>query len=143
MSTFRSSHRRCSLKKVIVRNFANFTGNTCARVFFNKVTGLTPATLFKKRHWHRCFPVNFSKFLRTPFLQKTSGELLLNIFSDGNKAIAFDYLITNCNYQYHLSNGCLIISKIRLLYFLIRCYFILFNVTRNNCSKFIFVLVIN
>ena len=28
--------------------------------------GLTPATLLKKRLWHRCFPVNFAKFLRTP-----------------------------------------------------------------------------
>ena len=27
-----------------------------------------PATLLKKRLWHRCFPVNFEKFLRTPFL---------------------------------------------------------------------------
>ena len=29
---------------------------------------LRPATLFKKRLWQRCFPVNFVKFLRTPFL---------------------------------------------------------------------------
>ena len=36
-------------------------------------TGLRPATLLKKRLWHRCFPVNFAKFLRTPFLQNTSG----------------------------------------------------------------------
>ena len=27
-----------------------------------------PATLLKKRLCHRCFPVNFAKFLRTPFL---------------------------------------------------------------------------
>ena len=33
----------------------------------------------KKRLWHRCFPVNFAKFLRTPFLQSTSGQLLLNL----------------------------------------------------------------
>ena len=26
-----------------------------------------PATLLKKSHWHRCFPVNIAKFLRTPF----------------------------------------------------------------------------
>ena len=32
---------------------------------------------FKKRLWHRCLPVNFAKFLRTPFLQNTSGRLLL------------------------------------------------------------------
>ena len=37
--------RRCSVKKVSLR----------------------PATLLKKRLWHRCFPVNFAKFLRTPF----------------------------------------------------------------------------
>ena len=36
-----------------------------------------PATLLKKRLWHRCFPVNFAKILRTPFLQNTSGRLLL------------------------------------------------------------------
>ena len=29
------------------------------------------ATLLKKRLWHRCFPVDFAKFLRTPFLQNT------------------------------------------------------------------------
>ena len=40
-------------------------------------TGLRPATLFKNRLWHRCFPVNFPKFLRTFFLQNTSGQLLL------------------------------------------------------------------
>ena len=31
----------------------------------------------KKRLWHRCFPVNFATFLRSPFLQNTSGRLLL------------------------------------------------------------------
>ena len=36
-----------------------------------------PATLLKKRLWHRCFSVNFAKFLRTPFLENTSGRLLL------------------------------------------------------------------
>ena len=32
--------------------------------------------LKKNRLWHRCFPVNFVKFLRTSFLQNTSGQLL-------------------------------------------------------------------
>ena len=35
------------------------------------------STLLKKRPWHRCFSMNFAKFLRTPFLQNTSGRLLL------------------------------------------------------------------
>ena len=46
--TFRSSHQRCSA-----------------------------ATLLKKRLWHRCFPLNFVKFLRTLILQNTFGRLLL------------------------------------------------------------------
>ena len=33
-----------------------------------------PATLLKKGLPHRCFPVNFAKFLRTPSLQNTSGR---------------------------------------------------------------------
>ena len=45
--------------------------------FFNKIADLRPATLLKKRHWHRCFPVNYAKFLRTPFLLNISGQLFL------------------------------------------------------------------
>ena len=65
--------QRCSLRKGVLRNFAKFTGkHLCQSLFFNKV-----ATLLKKRLWHRCPPVNFAKFLRTPFLQNSSGRLLL------------------------------------------------------------------
>ena len=34
---------------------------------FNKVTSLRPKTLLRKRLQHRCFSVNFPKFLRTLF----------------------------------------------------------------------------
>ena len=37
-----------------------------------------PATLLKKRLWHRCFPLNFAKFQRTPFLTEHFGWLLRN-----------------------------------------------------------------
>ena len=37
-----------------------------------------PATLRKKRLWQEFFPVDFAKFSRTPFLQNTSGRLLLS-----------------------------------------------------------------
>ena len=49
-----------------------------------------PATLLKKRLWHRCFPVNFAKFLRTPFLQNNFGRLLLKqmIFGQIMKILA-------------------------------------------------------
>ena len=39
----------------------------CQSRFFNKAEGLRPAILLKKKLWHRCFPVNFVKFLRTHF----------------------------------------------------------------------------
>ena len=35
---------------------------------------LRPATLLNKSVWHRCFSVNFAKFLRTSFLRNTSGD---------------------------------------------------------------------
>ena len=38
---------------------------------------LRPATLIKKRLQHRCFPVNFVKFLRTLFLTEHVWQLLL------------------------------------------------------------------
>ena len=60
-------------EKGVLRNFVKFTGNhRRQRFFFNKVASLSPATLSKKRLWHRCFPVNFTKFLRAPFLQNAS-----------------------------------------------------------------------
>ena len=43
--------------------------------------GMRPATLLKKRPWHRCFPVNFAKFLRTPFLTEHLQWLALNLRS--------------------------------------------------------------
>ena len=87
LRTFRSSHQRCSVIKGVVRNFTKFTGKRlCLSLFFNKVSGLEaptkvfrPTTLLKKRLWHRCFPVNFVKFLRTAFLQNNSGRLRLTI----------------------------------------------------------------
>ena len=50
----------------------------CQVLFLNKVAGPEPATLLKKILWHRCFPVNFAKFLRSSFSQNTSGRLLLD-----------------------------------------------------------------
>ena len=75
--TSRSSHQWCPVKKSVLRIFTQFTGKHCARASFLIKKGLRPATLLKKRLWHRCFPVNFAKILRTPFLQNTSERLLL------------------------------------------------------------------
>ena len=77
------SHGRSSRLKVfcridVLRNFAKFTGkHLCESLFFDKVAGFRPWTLFKKILWHRCFPVNFAKFLRTHFFTEHLRWLLL------------------------------------------------------------------
>ena len=59
-------------KKGVLRNSTKFTGKRlCQRLAFNNVASLRPATLLIKRIWHRYFPVNFVKFLRTPFFYRT------------------------------------------------------------------------
>ena len=74
-TSYRSSHRRCSVKKGVLRNFAKFTEkHLCQSPLFNKVAGLKSATLIKKRHWHVFFPLNFAKFLRTPFYRTPLGD---------------------------------------------------------------------
>ena len=55
-------------KKAVFKNFAIFTGkHLCWSLFLIKLQALWRGTLFKKRHQHRCFPINIAKFLRTPF----------------------------------------------------------------------------
>ena len=71
--------RRCSVKKVFLEISQNSQENTCVRVSFLIKLQAAPATLLKKRLWHRCFPVNFAKFLRTPFLKEHLRWLLLNL----------------------------------------------------------------
>ena len=76
MTYDRNSHQRCSIKKVFSEISQNSQENICASVFFNKVAGLRRATLLQKRLWHRCFPVNFMKFLRTPFLPLAAASVM-------------------------------------------------------------------
>ena len=70
----RSSHRRLSVKKGVLRSFPKYTGKHLCQSLC-----LRPETLSKKRLWHKCFSVNFATFLRTSFLQNTSGRLLLSV----------------------------------------------------------------
>ena len=67
----RSSRPVVFCKKGVLRNFVKFTGNTCTRNSFLIKLQAWPATLSKKNLWHRCFPVNFAKFPRTPFFYRT------------------------------------------------------------------------
>ena len=85
-------------KKVFLEISQNSQENTCAKVtFLNKVAALRPVTLLKKRLWHRCFPVNFVKFLRTPLFTEHLWWLLLclglnirTIFFQGNSHLILE-----------------------------------------------------
>ena len=58
---------RCSVKKVFLEIWQNSQKSTCGRVSFSiKLQACN--FLEKKKLWHRCFPVNFAKFLRMPFV---------------------------------------------------------------------------
>ena len=71
---FRSSRPDVFCKKGVFKSLTKCTGkHMCHSLFFNKVVGLMPATLLKKRLRHRCFPVNFVKFYKHLFTQNTSG----------------------------------------------------------------------
>ena len=59
----RSSYQTCSLKKYVLKNFTKFKEKHLSR----RIKNLR----------HRCFPVNFARFSRTPFSRNTSGRLLL------------------------------------------------------------------
>ena len=53
--------------------------DTLAQVFFSEFCKISACNFIKKRPWHRCFPVNFAIFLRTPFLSEHFWWLLLCI----------------------------------------------------------------
>ena len=72
--------RRCSFKKMFLEISQNSQENTCARVC--KATLLKShfgkaCNFIKKEILAQCFPVNFAKFLRTPFLTEHLWCLLL------------------------------------------------------------------
>ena len=77
-------------KKGVLKNFAKFTEkHLCQSLFFNKNAGAT-CNFIKKETLTQMFPVNFAKFLRTPFyrtpLDNCFGVCLIYIsYSDQNQ----------------------------------------------------------
>ena len=72
-------------KNMFLKTLQNSRENTCTRNSF-----------LIKSPWHRCFLLKFETFLRTPFLQNTSGRLLLN--TDCKMSIIF-ILISSSRYS--------------------------------------------
>ena len=65
LNQYRNSRPEVFSKKSVLRNFTNIAGKHLCQ------------GLLKKRLWHRCFPVNFTKFLITSFLTEHLRWLLL------------------------------------------------------------------
>ena len=83
---FRSSHRTCSIKKGVLRNFAKFTGKyLCQSLFFKKVRKETLAQLFFCKFCKTFKNTIFTEHLWTATLQTykafLSQKLLLNFHS--------------------------------------------------------------
>ena len=86
---YTGSHHKCSIKKCVLRYLAKSQKkHLCYSLFFNKVVGVKPATLLKKRLWHSWFPVSFVKFLKKSFYRtplddriRTSATCWLSFFS--------------------------------------------------------------
>ena len=73
---FRSSHRRCSVKRGILRNFAKFTGkHLCQSLFFNKVAA---CNFTQKETLAQVFSCEFCEISKNTFstehLQTTASE---------------------------------------------------------------------
>ena len=67
----RSSHRRCSVRKNVLRNFAKFTGKRLFQsLFFNKVAGLKPVTLLKKQTLAQVFSCKFCEISKNTYFTK-------------------------------------------------------------------------
>ena len=108
LASFRSSRSEVFFEKGVFKNFAKFTGKyLCQSLFVNKISGLRPATLLKKKLWHKGFPVSFMKFLRTSFFIEhllVGAYLFLQCMQYQNDSInSFSHTgILDNNYYFHI-----------------------------------------
>ena len=71
----RSNHRRCSLRKGVLRNFAKFTRkHLCQSLFFNKAADLRPkaCNFFKKETLEQVFSCEFCEISQNTFCHRTA-----------------------------------------------------------------------
>ena len=74
----RSSHRSCSLREGVLRNFAKFTRkHLCQGLFFNKVAGLEACNFIKKETVTQVFSCGFCEISKNTFFTETLWWLLL------------------------------------------------------------------
>ena len=73
--TVRSSHRRCSIKKMFLKISLYPQETSLRESLFKRVAGLKACIFIKKKLQHRWFPVNISKFLRLSVSKNICNQL--------------------------------------------------------------------
>ena len=97
------------------------------------------STLLKKRPWHRCFPVNFAKFPRTPFFTEhlrwllLCSETLISFCIPFLILLFFIFSVFTLNLEVNLQNIVLIVFFRYLQYFLGIFIFKTFRVNICQC----------
>ena len=99
----KSTNRRCSLKKGVLKYFAKFPRKTpVLESLFNKIAGLEAYDFIKKTLQHRCFPVKLAKFLRTPFFYRTPQVATSVLYESMEKVVKKTVFFKNCQIYLHL-----------------------------------------
>ena len=126
MFSFKSSHRRCSLK------FHKFYRKApVLESVLNKVAGLQACNFTKKRLQHWYFPVKFAKFSGTPILKNLCERVLLCFCSFFLMAPVFKSLL---NKVASLQNSNFIKKRCQHRCFLVRFAKFL-RTPKNNCER--------
>ena len=92
LKCYRNSHRRCSVKIVLLKISQLSQETPVLESLFNKVAGLQ-GNYIKKISQHRYFPVNNAKFLRTSILKNICVRLLLVFCKNRNVTPKFSSYI--------------------------------------------------
>ena len=113
-SHYTSSRPDVFCKKGVLTNLAKFTGkHLCQSLFFSC---RRPATLLKKRPWHRRFPVNIAKFLTTPFLTEHVWWMLLSLkfWKSKYEEQLYQDQISHGYYSTEAATGVILLEKLLL-----------------------------
>ena len=77
--TVRSSHRRCSIKKLFLKISQYPQKTPVLESLFRNVAGLQAYHFIKKRPQRRCFPVNITKHLKLPIFKVSANGCFLTV----------------------------------------------------------------
>ena len=92
--------------------FRKFNRKTPVLEFlFNKVAGLKACNFIKNRLKHRCFPMKFANFLRTPFFREHFRWLLLKIMNSNNYLRVLPIFTTRQFHQFFYKNSLTILPS--------------------------------